>query len=252
MDIALPKYADSYNGYFLMKFTPKFQRQQDILNGKLYFNEIDWFAKCENPGQGDLTEGTSLVENYSDPNYQSLNIELFDGKAFLVQRDYSQNPEEYKPSTVHYYSAAENRKVKIICFYTSFIDVEKSLIQDFPSNMKDEFGNYGVMILNRAEFFDRISRAFVAKPEYYSGYMGFVDYVDMQPGINEWNPFKKDVTRFGYQNEFRIAFKADNPGAITLDIGSIRDIAVPILAEDVDKIHFRDGKLNYPIYQQCT
>ena len=142
--------------------------------------------------------------------------------------------------------------MKIICFYTSFIDVEKSLIQEFPSNMKEEFGNYGVMILNRAEFFDRISRAFVAKPEYYSCYMGFVDYVDMQPGINEWNPFKKDVTRFGYQNEFRIAFKADNPGATTLDIGSIRDIAVPILAEDVDKIHFRDGELNYPIYQQCT
>ncbi len=60
------------------------------------------------------------------------------------------------------------------------------------------------------------------------------------------------MTRFGYQNEFRIAFKVDNPGAITLDIGSIRDIAVPILAEDVDKIHFQDGKLNYPIYQQCT
>lgn len=165
--------------HYHMKFTSKFQRQQDILNGKLYFNEIDWFAKCENPGQGDLTEGKSLVENYSNPNYQSLNIELFDGKAFLVQRDYSQNPEEYKPSTVHYYSAVENRKVKIICFYTSFVDVEESLIQEFPSNMKDEFGNYGVMILNRAEFFDRISRAFVAKPEYYSGYMGFVDYVDM-------------------------------------------------------------------------
>ncbi len=185
MDIALPKYADSYNNYFFMKFTSKFQRQQDILNGKLYFNEIDWFAKCENPGQGDLAEGKSLVENYSNPNYQSLNIELFNGKAFLVQRDYSQNPKEYKPSTVHYYSAAENRKVKIICFYTSFIDVEKSLIQEFPSNMKEEFGNYGVMILNRAEFFDRISRAFVAKPEYYSSYMGFVDYVDMQTSLDK-------------------------------------------------------------------
>lgn len=76
----------------------------------------------------------------------------------------------------------------------------------------------------------------IALPKYarsYNGYflMKFTSQVQRQQAI------------------LRIAFKTDIPGAISLDIGSIRDIAVPVLAEDVDKIHFRDGKLNYPIYQ---
>ena len=76
MDFALPEYASSYNDYMLMKFTAKPKYQQDFLDGKLFFNELDWFAQCENPGQGDYNEGSSLVENIRNPNYQSLKNSL--------------------------------------------------------------------------------------------------------------------------------------------------------------------------------
>mgnify|MGYP007002430185 CR=1 FL=1 len=248
MDVRLPRYAESYDGYILMKFTSKVQYQQDFLDGRLYFNELDWFAKCENRGQGDRNEGASLVENYSNTDYQSLNIEVIDGEVLLVQRDYSKAPEAYKPSTVHFFSSAENRKVKIICLYTSFLDVKNATVQDFPPNMKDEFGNYGILILNRFELFNRLAKAIAEKADCSSGLMGFVNYVELEPGINEWHPFKKEKMRFGYQNEFRVAFKSDRQGAVILDIGSVRDIAVPVLAEDVDKICIKDGKLKYPLY----
>lgn len=247
MDFALPEYASSYNDYMLMKFTAKPKYQQDFLDGKLFFNELDWFAQCENPGQGDYNEGSSLVENIRNPNYQSLNLEIINDEAVLVQRDYSKNPEAYKRSTVYNYSQAENRKMKIICFYASFFNSKSCTIQDFPQNMNTGFGNYCVLILDRFKFFDRLLKAFKSKPEYNFGNMGFVNYVDLQPGINEWDPFKKDAALFGYQNEFRVAFKSDRPGAITLELGSIRDIAVPLLAEDISEIHFQNGKLLYPV-----
>ena len=249
MDIALPEYANAYNGYILMKFTSKLEYQQNFLDGKLFCNELDWFAKCENLGQGDPNEGSSLVENIRNPNYQSLNLKLINGDVFIVQSDYSKNPESYKRSTIYNYSSAENRKVKIICFYTSFINYKNYTIHNFPQNITTMFGNYGVLILDRIEFFNRLSNAFKSKPEYNPAIMGFVNYVDLQPGINEWNPFKKEAAIFGYQNEFRIAFKSDCPGPITLDLGSIRDIAIPLLAKDVNEIHFQDGKLQYPLYK---
>ena len=35
--------------------------------------------------------------------------------------------------------------------------------------------------------------------------------------------------------------------AVKLDLGcSIKDIAVPIMVDDIDEIHFNDGKLLYP------
>ena len=80
----LARYAESYDGYILMKFTSKVQYQQDFLDGRLYFNELDWFAKCENRGQGDRNEGASLVENYSNTDYQSLNIEVIDGEGTFL------------------------------------------------------------------------------------------------------------------------------------------------------------------------
>lgn len=187
MDFALPEYASSYNDYMLMKFTAKPKYQQDFLDGKLFFNELDWFAQCENPGQGDYNEGSSLVENIRNPNYQSLNLEIINDEAVLVQRDYSKNPEAYKRSTVYNYSQAENRKMKIICFYASFFNSKSCTIQDFPQNMNTEFGNYCVLILDRFKFFDRLLKAFKSKPEYNFGNMGFVNYVDLQPGINEWD-----------------------------------------------------------------
>ena len=68
--------------------------------------------------------------------------------------------------------------------------------------------------------------------------------------MNQWHPFRKDADDFSYQNEFRITFENDTEETFTLDLEiSLRDIAVPIMADDVGKIHFKDGKLLYPTYK---
>lgn len=247
MDVAIPKYANLYDGYLLMKFTSSLKFQQDFLDGKLFFNELSYFANCEKIGQGDPKEGYSLIENISNPSFQSMNIEVINGQPLLIIRDYSKIPEKYTPSTVYNYSAAENRKVKIICFYTLFVNLENCIIQNLSSRLLNEFGNYAILILDRKEFFKRLSNAFKRNPDYNCCTMGFVNYTDLQQGINEWNPFKKEKTLYSYQNEFRIAFKSNISGPITLELGSLRDIAVPLSAESIYKIHFEDGNLLYHI-----
>ena len=37
IDVGLPRYADDYNSYFLMKYTTSYEFQQEFLDGKLFF-----------------------------------------------------------------------------------------------------------------------------------------------------------------------------------------------------------------------
>ena len=82
--------------------------------------------------------------------------------------------------------------------------------------------------------------------------MGFVEYLleENQEGLMDWHPFiKKDC--FAYQNEFRITFVSDNSEPVMLNLDcSLRDIAVPINADDLHEIHFEDENLLYPAYKQ--
>ena len=60
IDIGMGAWVSDYDGYMLMKFTSKYEFQQDFLNGKLFFNTADWFANCEDEGRGDSDEGNSF------------------------------------------------------------------------------------------------------------------------------------------------------------------------------------------------
>ena len=117
--------------------------------------------------------------------------------------------------------------------------------------MEKEFGQYGILILNRQEFFERVVRAITNNSEYEKWGLGFVDYLpqEQQKGLIDWHPFIKKQ-RFSYQKEFRISFVSNDDKPIKLDLGcSLRDIAVPIMAKDLNEIFFKDGKLLYPAYE---
>lgn len=247
IDIGMGEWGTEYNEYILMKFTSSYGFQQCFLDGKLYFNTSDWFAKCEDKGRGDTDEGNTFVVNHDNPGLTSINLEIIDGQVFIKNRDYTDNPSEYKKSTVLSYSTALNRFRKAISFYTAYVNFDKKIISEFPDNMAKEFGQYGVLILDRQEFLERVVNAFRKMSNCNEARMGFVEYQKIEPGLNEWNPFRKDIDKFGYQNEFRITFVDDTKEAVLLDLKrTIRDIAVPILASDVQReIFFNGDKLLY-------
>lgn len=251
LDVSLPEKAKPFGGYMLLKFTTCYDFQKDFLDGKLFFNTSDFFAKCDDEGRGDSDEGSTFIIDYERPNLVAANLEKIGDRYAIVVRDYTNNPQAYQQGTVWDYSQAINRNRKILCMYTMLVDVEKQFIDPFPDKMGEEFGEYGVLILNRQEFFARVLTAIKNDSSYSHLGLGFVDYLpqDKQQGFMDWHPFVKKG-KFDYQKEFRITFVSSDNRAIKLDLGcSLRDIAVPIMAKDLKEIYFQDGKLLYPTYK---
>ena len=251
MDVSMHYDKKDYDGYMLMKFWEKEEYQQEFLDGKLFFNTADYFAKCDQNGRGDHNEGNTFVIDYEKPNYVAANLEKVGDTYAIVVRDYSNNPTEFKRGTIWDYSAAINRNRKIISFYTMFVNIEQQLIAPFDPKMKEEFGEFGILILNRQEFFGRVYNALKKNDEYANIGVGFIEYQpkEKQQGITDWNPFiKKDD--FDYQNELRITFTSNTDKPVKIDLGcSLKDIVVPIYSKDLDQINFNEGKLLYPIYR---
>ena len=75
---------------------------------------------------------------------------------------YSDNPAEYKRGTIWDYSSAINRDRKVLSLYTAYVDLAGKKVAPFSENMKEEFGEFGILILNRQEFFQRVHNALVA------------------------------------------------------------------------------------------
>ena len=223
MDIGISEqFKGRYDGYMLLKFTSCQEFQQDFLDGKLFFNTADFFAQCD-----------------------------VDGKMMIVVRDYTNNPENYKPGTIENFSRGENRCRKIISLYTAYVNVSKEIISPFPAKMGEEFGEYGVLVLDRKKFFERVCNALRQQSEISKAQLGFVDYMKSEDvhGFIEWNPFLK-MPQYEYQNEFRISFINDTQEPLKLDLGvSLRDIAFPIKASDLGEIFFKDNLLYYPLYK---
>lgn len=247
MDVSMHYDKKDYDGYMLMKFWEKEEYQQEFLDGKLFFNTADYFAKCDQNGRGDHNEGNTFVIDYENPNYVAANLEKVGDTYAIVVRDYSNNPTEFKRGTIWDYSAAINRNRKIISFYTMFVNIEQQLIAPFDPKMKEEFGEFGILILNRQEFFERVYNALNKNDEYANVGIGFIEYQprEKQQGITDWNPFiKKDD--FDYQNELRITFTSNTDQPVKIDLGcSLCDIAVPIYSKDIEQICFKDGTLSH-------
>ena len=252
IDIGFRPGVLNYDGYMLMKFTPTEQFRQDFLDGRIYFNTSDYFAGCKDAGRGDRDEGKTFIINPEKPAYVSANLGKIGETYAIIVRDYSAYPEEYIPSTILDYSSAINRDRKILSLYTVYVDLKGKKISPFAEKMKDEFGEFGILILDRQEFFKRIYAALTKNNLTKDAYMGFVEYLpkERQEGLMDWHPFiKKDC--FNYQNEFRITFVSNDSEAMLLDIGrSLRDIAVPINITDLNEIHFEGENLLYPVYDK--
>lgn len=80
-----------YNGYLLMKFTSKYRYQQQFLDGKLFFNTSDFFARCDDAGRSDHHEGNAIVVNESEKSTSSLRYEIINGQVCLIEEDYTNN-----------------------------------------------------------------------------------------------------------------------------------------------------------------
>ena len=128
IDIGMGDWIKDYNGYLLMKFTSKYRYQQRFLDGKLFFNTSDFFARCDDAGRSDHHEGNAIVVNESEKSTSSLRYEIINGQVCLIEEDYTNNMSEYRKSNVFSYSPAENRRRKVMSFYTMYINFDNEQV----------------------------------------------------------------------------------------------------------------------------
>lgn len=190
----------------LLKFVKEEQFANDILDGKLYCNNVKFFLDIETPKIGDALDSASIIKKI--------------GNTTLGIQD---------ASTA--YSHIFCSTLVSPLFITELPKYQRNVKQ----SLKD-MGNTCIVINNFNEFLLRIRHNYpdvIAKFVWYYGIEeSSVSYVPYQPGFNKKN-------ELSFENEFRFFFPfhqenyppdktdfSDIDEHKVMEIGSIRDIAV--------------------------
>lgn len=248
-----PEYAQNkYDGYILIKFLKEERLQEYLLNGKLYMKSpFDFHDEKMGEGRSDNFEGNVLVVYPTDDKYAAVKWFEKDGHAGFYVEEYDERPDDYSKNIFIYYPVRNKRK-NVFCMYTLWLDTKTHNIAPINSEMLSQFGEYGVVVTNLKEFFNRIGIAVKNKTNIVEAKAGFVNYIPFEErdSIIYWTPFTKFLNGYDHQNEFRICIEKSYEGLLELDLGSsLRDIAAPIKTSDLIKeIKYNDGKVYFPIY----
>ncbi len=234
-----------YDSYVLLKFMGELDFAMSFLDGKLYFNTAEFFSKCDEIGRGDETEGTKFTVPPISKDFKSANLEFVNGKSMIVCRDYSSCPEDYKKSTIFAYKPVERKYRKLISFYSLYLNLKDNYRDSISDDMKKDFGKYGVLIINRKEFYKRVAAVLNNRKD---AMMGFVQYMskEEEEGYVEYTPFKKRYM-YSHQNEMRITYIGEDDKPEIIDVGDLHDIAFLISADYLDDIYVKNHTFYYPI-----
>lgn len=202
-------------GFPLIKFQSA-ERINDLQNGLIYMNSLEWFRKHESKN-GDIVVGDSFEAMFhlNEGKFVLPDTgEEIEIKNELIQTTWS-NDYAYCMFGINPYSNS---------FRST--DEQKQNIESF--------GDTALLILDKDEFLSRIRKA--AQKEEYELYEGFVRYYDetqdslnlimsLLTGMQNIAFWKRK--KYYYQQEFRLLVHAQNceKEHIEINIGDIRDIS---------------------------
>lgn len=232
-----PTYAkDIYNGFILIKFVPTIDRLNNFLDGRMYMNGPNSFHdEMMGEARNDNMEGATICVNGStSTSFPKVEFHQKDGDIYTIIRELKEKPENYiEPHFILWPN--EPKRKNIFCMYTLWLNSFQRKFCEINVDMIKKFGNYGVLINNQNEFFNRVGTALLKYPEIHKAECGFIEYIpeDNSKGIIDLNPFIKFSKGYRDQNEFRFCFDKGREGVLDFKLDStIRDIATPI---QVDK-----------------
>lgn len=196
-------------------------------NGTIYCRSMDIFKVIEdNDLRGDSWEGKELVRTFTDSD--KVKLEISKGNNVIANL------------TPTFAQVSKDRTVaggNLYCLYT-IKPTDVAIKRRFKMDIKNkDFGTHFVVIKNNQAFIERIFAALVKGNYKYQ--CGLVEYIDDKKN----SPFQKR-RRFAYQNEFRILIENTTTNPIVLNIGSIKDIAMVLELEDLEKFSFKAIKIS--------
>lgn len=202
----------------------------DLRNGKLYLNTVDFFRKCESNVHIDSYEGIDHI--YQADKIKSVIVD--NGKGNKISLNKNNGLLNCKMSTV------KNCYTNIFCMYIWKISETFSAPVD---NRLFAFGDTALIFFDSDEFLRRLTSA-INNKKYNFGY-GAVEYIDENIYSGDVGLFKKRNC-FEFMREFRIAISAEMDNKpLELFIGDISDISVVIKSHDIN-----DAIINFVL--DCT
>lgn len=202
-------------GFPLIKFQNA-DRIEDLQNGLIYMNSLEWFRKHEN------TKGDAVIGD----KYEAM-FHVNEGKFIIPDTG-----EEFEIKDQLFKTSASNDYVYCM-FGVNPYSNDFKFTNNQKENMK-KFGDTALLILDKDEFLDRIKNE--ALRNGYGIYEDFVHYYDeKQDSVNHYFSLLSGIhniafwkrRKYLYQQEFRILIHTKNHETdhLKLNIGDIRDIS---------------------------
>lgn len=244
--------------FILGKIYSDAKHTMSLLNGTIYINPLATFGAgnlfsqkvdMSNKYRGDLNEG--LLSNVDANNKYSTN------QVVTFFQDIGGIPREVNAiGEIDSHFLSEN----IYCLTALFYDSEKQGLLELNEDLA-QFADNGeglaIIIYDVKEFLYRIIKtlSYAIGSPYWIAY-GLVDYDFDVHNDKESDEFTKEQS-FNYQQEFRVAINIldssfrvrkntdalkydSSTGALSLNIGSINDIAFTLSVEEYIKLEFPD------------
>lgn len=250
----------SYNSSFIVgKIYNNAEYAMGLYNGVVYINPLASFGvgnlwseedDMQNKYRGDLNESVSTNIDVNNPDFVNGVVTFFQDIGGI-------------PRDVNAIGEIDSRFLyeNIYCLTALHYDSDKKeLLKPDEKLVQFEDGKQGmaIVIYDVQEFLHRIMEVLsdtLGSP-YWVAY-GLVDYDFDEHSNGETDEFTKEKS-FSYQQEFRIAIKIleekckirkktsrvkynPNTGTLSLDVGSLRDIAFVLSVEDYINLRFPDG-----------
>ena len=219
--------------YFFVKTFSELSDADQFLDGLLYMNSLDYFAKleeCESTGRGDRHEG---ISSCLQPNEIQLEI-----NGIRIDSEDLAGPVFLQPN--------RHLAKSIFCMHAGYVGGNNP--SEFATTIEFEqavkipqenisLGQYSAVITNVQEFLNRVKSAADKQKVALRGQL--INYYDPSTFhghfAEEDTPFSKQI-RFAHQREYRlVANRRDSDASpYTLDIGGLRDIAYMISIETLN------------------
>jgi len=204
----------------------------DFLDGKLFMNPLSFFRKIEEEAVSNRSDKHEAVIGWHQPDQITLTINNYELKDLAGPVCVQMNAHE---------------NLNMLCLYAGHSGEFKSLSEETIPLLHEQLkisakcsklGGYSVLITNTSEFINRVVKAI--REQGYIGTAGLVDYYNPDTFSGDFSHrdalFRKR-DEFSHQSEYRFVIKRDSEENIpvTLNIGSIRDIAVPYKTSDFNE-----------------
>ncbi|MCH7500722.1 MAG: hypothetical protein IH886_12045 [Nitrospinae bacterium] len=213
--------------HLLIKFSAREHMERLLDEGEVYMNTLAYYREEEkNSERHDPNEGIEKIMAIKEGLVKCKNPD--NGKLQKIAT---------VTSGILRFTDSNLDKTAIYCLFHLEIPNNKKFESKecVDERVLEGFGDTAVLIHDVAEFLARVKSA--AQKRGLDHRRERVQYVDMSTRNDEVGPFLKDLS-FSHQKELRIAVfdEANGPRPIILNIGSIRDIACLISAQEVAEI----------------